>query len=210
VLITLDEGPAAIAAGLARALDKLGADLVVMIDVGGDVLAQGDEPGLRSPLCDALMLAAAQRLASDGIPVLLGVFGVGCDAELTADEVLTLIADVAAAGGLRGARGLTEPVAACLERCVEVVETEASAVAVRAFRGARGPVPIRRGTRTVQLTSASAITFYLDVSVTFATVGRLARTLSEARSLSEANEALGAIGVRTELDLELASAAGTS
>jgi hypothetical protein len=39
----------------------------VLIDVGGDVLAQGHEPGLRSPLCDALMLAAGgmrNRLAS--------------------------------------------------------------------------------------------------------------------------------------------------
>ncbi len=111
-----------------------------MIDVGGDVIANGDEPGLRSPLCDAIMLAAAARLAANRVPVLLGIFGAGCDAELTSDEVLERIAEVAAAGGLCGARGLTEPIAERLERCVELVPTEASAVAVRAFRGVRGPV----------------------------------------------------------------------
>ena len=51
--------PRAVAAGLAAAAASLRRDLIVFVDVGGDVLAQGDEPGLRSPLCDALMLAAA-------------------------------------------------------------------------------------------------------------------------------------------------------
>ena len=48
----------------ARALAELGRDLLVFVDVGGDVLAHGDEPGLRSPLCDAIMLAAAQHLVA--------------------------------------------------------------------------------------------------------------------------------------------------
>src|SRR5664279_4243370 len=86
VLVTIDDGPAAIAAGLAAAAIELGCDLLLFIDVGGDVLAQGDEPGLRSPLSDAIMLAAAQRLTRGAIPVLLGVFGIGCDAELTTSE----------------------------------------------------------------------------------------------------------------------------
>jgi hypothetical protein len=55
----------------------------------------------------------------------------------------------------------------------------------------------------VQLSSAAALTFYLDVGVTVRTVGRLARTVDGADSLAEANAALNALGVRTELDLEL-------
>ena len=73
----------------------------------GDVLACGDERGLRSPLCDAVMLAAAARLLANGLPVLAGIFGIGCDAELTPAEVLARMARVAAAGGLCGVRGLT-------------------------------------------------------------------------------------------------------
>ena len=103
--------PQTVADGLAVAADKLDRDLIVFVDVGGDLLAQGDEPGLRSSLCDALMLAAAARLSDAGRPVLAAIFGIGCDAELTPDEVLARLSDVAAAGGLGGARGLTEPVA---------------------------------------------------------------------------------------------------
>lgn len=207
VLVTLEGGAPAIATGLREAITGLGCDLLVLIDVGGDVLAQGDEPGLRSPLCDAILLAAGERLAGSGIDVLLGIFGLGCDAELTADEVLAQIAVVAGAGGLGGVRGLTGPVATRLEAAMELVPTEASAQAVRAFRGATGPVAIRDGARTVQLSTAAASTFFLDPRIAYATAGRLARAVIDSPGLHEANAALNALGVRTELDLETELAA---
>ena len=202
VLIDVSAGPAAIADGLAEAASGLDCDLVVFIDVGGDVLAHGNEPGLRSPLCDAVMLAAAAHLGRAGHPVLAGLFGIGCDAELTPAEVLARLAEVAGAGGLIGARGLTEPVARRLEQAIAVIPTEASAQAVRAFRGASGPAPIRGGARTVELSSMASVTFYLDVDATIDAVGRLAGAVDGVRSLEEANAALNAIGVSTELDLE--------
>ena len=202
VLVDINPGPGTVAEGLAAAADQLDRDLIVFVDVGGDLVAQGDEPGLRSPLCDALMLAAAARLADRGKPVLTAIFGIGCDAELTPDEVYARLAEVAAAGGFGGARGLTEPVAQRLEQAMELVPTEASAQAVRAYRGAFGHTTIRGGTRSLELTPAAALTFYLDVGATVRTVGRLATALSDASSLQEANAALNALGVRTELDLE--------
>lgn len=202
VLIDLSDGTESVAAGLAEAAERLGCDLTVFVDVGGDVLAQGDEPGLRSPLCDALMLAVAARLARRGQRVLVGVFGVGCDAELTPAEVLDRLAEVAAAGGLAGARGLTEPVAQRLEQAMALVTTEASAQAVRAFRGDSGRVSIRGGDRTVELSSLASVTFYLDVDATLRAAGRLARAVDGAESLEQANRALNELGVRTELDLE--------
>jgi hypothetical protein len=208
VLVDPHGGPAAIARSLTTAGNRLGCDLIVFVDVGGDVLAQGHEPGLRSPLCDAIMLAAAGRLAAAGVPVMAAIFGIGCDAELTPDEVLERLADVAAAGGVLGARGLTEPVARRLEEAVALVPTEASAQAVRAFRGAAGAVSIRGGARTVELSTAAALTYYLDVQTTIAATGRLARAVDSARCLEEANDALGELGVRTELDLERAVASG--
>ena len=202
VLVDVNDGPRTVADGLALAADKLDRDLIVFVDVGGDLLAQGDEPGLRSPLCDAVMLAAAAHLRDAGRPVLAAIFGVGCDAELTPEEVLARLSDVAAAGGLSGARGLTEPVAQRLEQAMELVPTEASAQAVRAYRGASGQATIRGGTRTLELSPVAALTFYLDVEVTMRTSGRLATALSDASTLLEANAALNALGVRTELDLE--------
>jgi hypothetical protein len=202
VLVDITSGAKTVADGLAEAARRLRCDLIVFIDVGGDVLAQGAEPGLSSPLCDAVMLAAAERLRIAGEPVLAGIFGVGCDAELTPAEVLARIADVAAAGGLCGARGLTEPVAERLEGAIRHVPTEASAQAVRAFRGVSGPVPIRDGRRTVELSSTATVTFYLDVERSVQAAGRLARAVDGAHDLEEASRSLNRVGVRSELDRE--------
>ncbi len=202
VLIDINDGPGRVAEGLGEAIEKLKCDLLVLVDVGGDVIANGDEPGLRSPLADALMLAAGGRLSTGGQPVLLGVFGVGCDAELSPDEVLARLAIVAGAGGLCGARGLTGPVAERMEAAMERVRTEASAEAVRAFRGAYGLSTIRGGTRTLELSSLAALTFYLDVDITINAAGRLAHAVANARGLEEANRALNRLGVATELDHE--------
>jgi hypothetical protein len=202
VLIDVSVGPAGVAAGLSVLISQLGCDLTLFIDVGGDVLARGDEPGLRSPLCDAIMLAVAARLGRAGQPVLAGIFGIGCDAELTPSEVLSRVADVAAAGGLCGARGLTAPIAERLEGAMRLVPTEASAQAVRAFRGASGATTIRGGARTLELSAAAALTLYLDVGPTIEAAGRLASAVDGAEGLEEANEALHALGVATELDLE--------
>ncbi len=210
VLIDINAGPAEIAAGLAEAIAELKSDLLVLVDVGGDVIAHGDEPGLRSPLADAVMLAVGGRLSTSGQPVLLGIFGVGCDAELTPEEVLARLATVAEAGGLCGARGLTGPVAERMEASMELVSTEASAQAVRAFRGALGTSTIRGGTRTLELSPIAAMTFYLDVDITINAAGRLAQAVSEAGSLEEANDALNALGVGTELDYERDAAGAIS
>jgi hypothetical protein len=206
VLVDVSGGPAAIAAGLAEAAAKLDADLIVFADVGGDVLAHGHEPGLGSPLCDAVMLAAAVRLEREGHEVLGAIFGLGCDGELTLAEVSARLADVAAAGGLAGARGLTPPVADRLEAAIEQVPTEASAQAVRGFRGAAGPTAIRGGRRTLELMPAVALTVYFDVTVAYEASAPLARAVYDAESLEEANEIMRGLGVRSELDWELDAA----
>jgi hypothetical protein len=201
VLVDATLGPAALAAGIEAAAGELGADLLVFVDVGGDALAHGDEPGLASPLCDAVLLAAAARLA-ERAPVLGAIFGVGCDGELTVAEVLERLAEVAAAGGFAGARGLTAGVAARLEEAVEAVPTEASAQALRCFRGETGTVTIRQGRRTVELSPVGALTFYFDVAAAVGSAARLAAAVSEARDLDHANEILHGLGVRSELDYE--------
>jgi hypothetical protein len=200
VLVDATRGPATIAAGLDAAAAELGCDLIVFVDVGGDALAHGGEPGLASPLCDALMLATAVRVA--GPPVLGAVFGIGCDGELTPDEVLARIAEVAAADGLAGARGLTAQVVERLEAAVEAIPTEASAQALRCFRGETGDVTIRAGRRRVRLSPVGALTVYFDIAVALRSAARLAALIGDARDLEAAQEALHAAGIRTELDYE--------
>jgi hypothetical protein len=202
VLVDVTLGPRAIADGLEAAAEAMGCDLIVFLDVGGDVLAHGDEPGLGSPLCDAVMLAAADLLAEGEVPVLGALFGTGCDAELTPAEVLDRLAEVGTAGGLAGAVGLTPEVAGLLEQAVQTVPTEASAQAVRAFRGVSGDVSIRDGRRTVHLSPLAAVTFFFLVPAAVRSAARLALAVRDAGDLGEANAILRSLGVRTELDWE--------
>ena len=207
LLIDPNAGPLEVATGLTTAAGELGADLLVFVDVGGDVLAHGHEPGLASPLCDAVMLAAAAHLADEGHRVLGGIFGPGCDGELTLAELDERLAEVGAAGGLAGASGLTPAVADRLRSAVDAVPTEASAQPLRAFQGERGETSIRSGRRHLRLSSAVALTVYFDVPAAIGSAARLAAAVREARSLEEANDVLHALGVRTELDLEREAAA---
>jgi hypothetical protein len=208
VLVDANHGPAAIAAGLRDAAAGLGCDLVVFVDVGGDVLAHGDEPGLASPLCDAVLLAAAVRMAGQPPPNVIGaVFGVGCDGELTPAEVLARLDEVDRAGGLLGRLPIDEPVARRLDEAVAAVPTEASALALRAFRGESGPVEIRGGRRTVDLRPLAAATIFFDPVVAAASAARLAAAVRDAQTLEAANQILRGLGVGTELDYERDAAA---
>ena len=78
----------------------------MLLDVGGDVLAHGDEPGLASPLCDAIVLAAGLFLARS-TEVIGAVYGPGCDGELTPDEVLQRITALQSARRAARRWGLT-------------------------------------------------------------------------------------------------------
>jgi hypothetical protein len=207
VLVDPNPGPGAVSDGIVAAADRLDCDLVVLVDVGGDVLAHGDEPGLGSPLCDAVCLAGAPALAERG-PLALAVFGAGCDGELTPAEVLARVAEVAAAGGLLGAHGLTPEAAERLATAVAAVPTEASAQALACFRGAIGTVAIREGRRTVERSPLGALAFYLDPLVALETAARAGRAVAGAASLDEANERLHELGIATELDYERRTAAG--
>lgn len=215
LLLDITGGPRAVAHGLSEAAAELGCDVVVMLDVGGDVLAHGDEPGLASPLCDAIMLSAAASLADPGTssgqggeqwrgPVVAAVYGPGCDGELSPDEVLERIEGLSAAGALLGAWGLEPSACELVEAAAQVVPTEASLQAVRCARGDRGEVAIRGGRRTVRLTPLGALTFFFDPVETVASAAPLAAAVGPATSLEDADRALESLGVGTELELERA------
>lgn len=202
LLVDVLGGPGAVAASLAQAAEVLGADLVLGVDVGGDVLGEGSEPGLASPLCDAVMLAAMADLNQRGIKSLGAVFGPCCDGELTIDELLGRLAVMAAVGSLVGAVGMSPEVVDELEQVVRLIPTEASAQAIRCARGESGVTTIRRGRREVVLSPIGALTFYFDPPAAVARAAPLARAVTDAESLEEANDLLHDLGVRTELDFE--------
>ena len=207
LLVDINGGVMGIVDGLACAMEKLKIDLLVGIDVGGDSLAQGHEPGLRSPLADSLMLAAFAELDRRGRRTVWGVFGYGSDGELTVDEIEGALTRVAAAGGLLGCWSLTPKIAAELEQIVKTVPTEASAIPLQCFHGASGTRKIRGGSRSLKLTPLTALTFFMSPTKLFETLSRPAQAVRQSSSLDEANDALHAIDIRTELDFERNAAA---
>jgi len=202
LLIDVNGGVQGVVQGLEVALRELRADLLVGVDVGGDSLAQGDEPGLRSPLADSIMLSAYAELERRGQRTLWGVFGYGSDGEMTVEEIELALNKVAKDGGLLGAWALTPKVTSELEGVIRQVPTEASAVPVECARGAWGEKRIRQDQRRVKLTPLTTLTFFLSPTVVFHTLSRPGQAVSGSSSLEEANEALHAIGLKTELDLE--------
>ena len=202
LLVDINGGVKGVVDGLEVAIKELGIDLVVGLDVGGDSLAQGNEPGLRSPLADSIMLAACAELTRRGRRTFWGVFGYGSDGELTVDEIERALSKLAAAGGLLGAWSLTAKIAAELEAVIKTVSTEASAIPVQCFRGGWGEGKIRSGQRSVKLTPLTTLTFFLSTMKLYETLSRPARAVGASASLAEANDALHAIGIGTELDFE--------
>lgn len=202
VLVDPNPGPRAVGEALADAARQLGCGLVLLVDVGGDMLGHGDEAGLASPLADAVLLAGAPAIEEAGVATAAAVFGAGCDGELTPDEVLERVSEVAAAGGLLGAWAPTPDGVDELDRVVEAVPTEASAMAVRCARGATGVASIRDGRRTVSLTPAGGLTFFFDCATTIASAARCAAAVTGATDLLDADARLRALGIATELGYE--------
>jgi hypothetical protein len=200
--IDINAGSIGALAGLEAVIADLGIDLVVGVDVGGDSLAYGEELGLRSPLADAIMLAAFVELEKKGYNTLWGIFGYGSDGELTTEEIECALAKVAKAGGFFGAWALTPQIVGELEDVIEKVATEASAIAVRCARGAWGETGIRHDERRVKLTPLTTLTFYLSPTAVFTAVARPAQVVTGTSSLEEANEALHRLSIKSELDLE--------
>ena len=206
LLVDVTGGALGAAAAIEDAVEMLGFDLVIGVDVGGDVLARGGEPGLQSPLCDAVMVAATLE-ASRRVPALLGVIGAGCDGELSVANVLARVGDLGRAGAWLGAWSPTREIAGELAAAAGAVPTEASLQVARCARGETGEAYIRGGRRRIELGPVGALTFFFDLKAA-ADELPLARAVAGTETIEEARAALAALGVRTELDYERERAAG--
>jgi hypothetical protein len=209
LLVDPHPGPAAVGAALADAARQLGADHVVLLDVGGDVLAHGDEAGLASPLADAVLLAAGPFVAAAGVSVSGVLFGAGCDGELLPEEVAARLQELRDGGSPVAELSLDPASLPRLQAAAAAVTTEASAMAIRCAAGDRGPVAIRGGRRSVQLTELGGRLFCFDIDGALAGPARLAALLDPQGTLLDADALLAVRGIRTELAYERDMAAGS-
>jgi hypothetical protein len=188
-------------AQLAELIEMFHCTDVEVVDVGGDALARGDEDGLRSPLADALTLAAAQALS---VPTRLLVTGAGLDGELTPGEVALRVDEL---GGRTIAKISQEHIADFLE-ILEWHPSEVTALVAAAARGLRGSAEIRDSGLRVELTDTSADVIAIDATAVQS--DSLARSLRDSRSLDEAETALHRVIGRCELEYERDKAGRTT
>lgn len=178
--------------GIIRQLEELvrhmEPDTVDLLDVGGDILARGDEPTLRSPLADALTLAACCELNH---PVRLLVAGPGLDGELPADALRDRLGPVALT--------LTPEHATPISSVLAWHPSEAAALLAATARGTRGRCELRDAGPPVPLTDESPLVHEADLDEALSR-NQLARALLATENLHQAEQYAREICGFSELD----------
>ncbi|MEU6329419.1 DUF1152 domain-containing protein [Streptomyces sp. NPDC047049] len=182
------------AEGMVRQLEELvqhlEPDTVDLLDVGGDILAQGDEPTLRSPLADALTLAACCEL---NYPVRLLVAGPGLDGELPPDVLRDRLGPVALT--------LTAEHVTPVSSVLEWHPSEATAMLAATTRGARGLCEARDAGLPVALTDTGPLVYEVDLDEAL-NRNQLARAILATENLHQVEQHSREICGFSEIDHE--------
>lgn len=187
------------AEGITRQLEELVGHLeptsIDLLDVGGDILARGDEPTLKSPLADALTLAACCRMNA---PVRLLVAGPGLDGELPLDEVRSMLGPLV----LTLTAQNTEPVSSVLEWH----PSEATGMLAATARGVRGICEVRDAGLPIPLTDDGPTVHEVDLDDAL-NRNELARAILSTATLDEVEAHSREVCGYSEIDYERNKAA---
>jgi hypothetical protein len=193
-LIDPSGGVVGIARQIGEVVRLLRPEAVDLLDVGGDILAHGDEPTLRSPLADALTLAACAQVDAD---VRLLVAGPGLDGELSAD----LLRDRLGPAVATFAPGHVEAIAPVLRWH----PSEATALLAAAACGVRGLCEVRDAGILVPLTDEGPRIYQPDLGTVFKD-NALAAALAGVGDFGEAEQICRRVCGACEVDYERAKA----
>jgi hypothetical protein len=193
-LIILDprRGARGLADQVGELANHLSVEMIELVDVGGDILAYGDEPNLRTPLADALVLAACSRLS---LPVTVAIAGPGVDGELPETLVLSRLASPTPA--LQLTNDHVQPYLSILDWH----PTEATTLVAAAALGIRGTVEIRDAAIAVRLSNTSSQVYAQDGRAAAAD-NPLTTALADSASLTSSEEAVRRICGFSEIDYE--------
>lgn len=196
LLMDPSEGAHGLGRQLREMMATVSAERALIIDVGGDILAEGLERGLRSPLADALVLAAASELPE----VRVATLGMGLDGELTETECHQAWRD-----GQRNGGWLSHPlpyqVAKRFRSYFRWHPSEVTGLACLAALGYRGKVELRRCGVIAPLSSQSALIHTMPFSYALER-NNLGEALVGSHSLGEVEAVLRRRLGPTELDFE--------
>ncbi|MFE7892652.1 DUF1152 domain-containing protein [Streptomyces sp. NPDC057412] len=187
------------AEGITRQLEELVSHLapasIDLLDVGGDILAQGDEPTLKSPLADALTLAACCQVNA---PIRLLVAGPGLDGEIPADDLRPLLGTLV--------HTFTAEDVETVGSILEWHPSEATAMLAATARGARGICEVRDAGLPVPLTDEGSAVHEVDLDDAVSR-NSLARAIMTTATLDEAEAYSREICGFSEIDYERNKAA---
>ncbi|WP_406428103.1 DUF1152 domain-containing protein [Streptomyces sp. NBC_01589] len=161
-----------------------------LLDVGGDVLARGDEPTLKSPLADSLTLAACGQVNA---PIRLLVAGPGLDGELSHDDLRSMLGPVVHTFTARD----VEPIS----RVLEWHPSEATGMLAATARGVRGTCEIRDAGLPIPLTEESPTVHEVDLDEALSR-NELARATMSTTTLDQAETLTREICGFSEIDYE--------
>lgn len=187
------------AEGVARQLDELVQLLapasIDLLDVGGDILARGDEPTLKSPLADALTLAAACQVDAS---IRLVVAGPGLDGEIPADDLRPVLGPLV--------HTFTPADTESISSVLEWHPSEATAMLAATARGVRGICEVRDAGLPVPLTDEGPTLHEVGLDDALSR-NALARALAATASLAESEAHCREICGFSEIDYERGKAA---
>jgi hypothetical protein len=190
-------GVPSLMAGIQELGEEFDFGSILGVDVGGDVLAETPVDSLRSPLADALMLAALYRCHDEARVV---VIGLGADGELPQDLLLAMVARHLQANLVEEVvtlpQGAVTEVALLLKE--RMLDSEATAIVVGAYRGLHGNVLMRDvGSVVAADLSLLPVVVYRARDVC-ERVNELARALWDVDSIGKASEIVEALGYASE------------
>jgi hypothetical protein len=171
---------------------------IAVLDVGGDLLTDGNDPGLRSPLADQLALAASVRAANSHSKLRASVMvaAPGLDGELPLEIVLARLDSLDA----MHSRDLTRQDVAPVRRVFHWHPSEASGLLAAAADGVEGLVEVRDAGDQVLLSPQTAAVFAADARATTETTPAI--HLMECMSLAQAEEIIQGLTGISEIRYE--------
>jgi hypothetical protein len=161
-----------------------------LLDVGGDVLARGNEPTLKSPLADSLTLAACGQVNA---PIRLLIAGPGLDGELPHEDLRDMLGPVVHTFTAKD----TESIGPVLEWH----PSEATGMLAATARGVRGTCEIRDAGLPIPLTDESPAVHEVDLDEALSR-NELARAIMPTTTLDQAEALSREICGFSEIDYE--------
>ncbi|MES3629575.1 MAG: DUF1152 domain-containing protein [Longimonas sp.] len=175
---------------------------ILVVDVGGDILARGDEETLRSPTADGLTLAGMHDAPVD---VRVAVTGFGLDGELT-DEHMREIHDELPLDPAYGEPcPITSETASAFMDAFQWLPSEVSGMTCASALGYSGTAEIRSSGLRIRLNEDSHTVRVYPYEPVW-NRNRVAQDCRDTTSLDEVEAIVRSFGLTSEMDYERRSA----